>query len=327
MRHLILSLITALPLAAMAQQDTLQQEAPESTKRLEMGVNSKEGGYVKVTDDGDTTKQDKGGPVTITTKRRTITITSEHRPWGSETDSIADRLRDLRKERRRLFTYWSGIDMGVNTLLGPDGDADLDKSAEFMEIDNARSRFLAINFWESKLEFGSHHAGLFTGLGLEFVNYRLKNNVLLQYSADSVFALPLDTIDLRKNKLRQIGLRVPLMLEFNTKRAPMPTADELKAGKKTSFSRKGNVHLAAGVVGSWYFDTMYKQKFRLDGDDRKTRDKGDYLLRPYRVAATARLGYGAWNLFAEYSLTSLFKDGKGPELTPFNVGITIIGFN
>lgn len=327
MKHTILCLMTALPPAVMAQQDTLQQEPAESNKRLEMGVNSTEGGYVKVTDDGDTTRQDQGGPLTITTKRKKITITSEDRPWSSAVDSVSDRLRDMRKDRRRTFTYWSGVDMGVNTLLGPDGDADLDKAAEFMQIDHARSRFVAINFWESKLEFGSHHAGLFTGMGLEFVNYRLQNKVLLQYNADSVFALPMDSIDLRKNKLRQIGLRVPLMLEFNTKRAPMPTADELKAGKTTSFSRKGNVHLAAGLVGSWYFDTMYKQKFRLDGDDRKARDKGDYLLLPYRLAATARLGYGAWNLFAEYALTPLFNDGKGPELTPFTVGLTIIGFN
>jgi hypothetical protein len=326
MKQLFLSLMAALPLVASAQQDTLQQEAPESTRRLELGVNSKEGGYVKVTDDGDTTAQTNGGPLTITTKRKKITITSEYRRT-SETDSLGERLGDLRKDRRRTFTYWSGIDVGVNTLLGPDGDADLDREAEFMEIDNSRSRFLAINVWERKLEFGSHHAGLFTGLGMEFVNYRLKNNVLLQYNGDSVFALPLDTIDLRKNKLRQIGLRVPLMLEFNTKRAPLPSDDEARAGKREGFSRKGNVHLAAGLVGSWYFDTMYKQRFRLDGEDRKPRDKGDYHLRPYRLAATARVGYGAWNFFAEYALTSLFKDGKGPELTPFNVGLTIIGFN
>jgi hypothetical protein len=33
------------------------------------------------------------------------------------------------------------------------------------------------------------------------------------------------------------------------------------------------------------------------------------------------------NLFAEYSLTPLFNDDKGPELTPLTVGLTLIGFN
>ena len=72
---------------------------------------------------------------------------------------------------------------------------------------------------EQKLEFGSHHAGLVTGLGLEFANYHLKNNVLLAYDRDSIYGVPMESPDYRKNKLRQMGLRVPLMLEFNTKRA------------------------------------------------------------------------------------------------------------
>ncbi len=321
-------MILPVLLAALAGNAQTDSTAVEPKRQIELGVSSKEGGYARVTEtEGDSVITKKGGPLTITTKHKKITITSEDRPWGSENDSIEDRLRDLRQERRRLFTYWSGVDMGVNTLLGPDGDADLDKNAEFMEIDNARSRFLAINIWEQKLEFGSHHAGLFTGLGAEFVNYRLKNNVQLASNADSVFAFPAEPLDLRKNKLRQIGIRVPLMLEFNTKRAPLPTQDELRSGHKTSFSRKGNVHLAAGLVGSWYFDTMYKQKFRLNGEDHKWRDKGEHHLLPYRLAATARVGVGAWNLFAEYALTPLFKDGKGPELTPLTIGLTLIGFN
>lgn len=315
------------PNALQAQTDTVKVDEPTRTSRLELGVNSKEGGYAQVTTtEGDTTKKDDNA-FTITTKRKLIKITTEDRGWDSVDDSIADRLKDLRNDRRRLFTYWSGIDVGVNTLLGPDGDSDLDRDAEFMEIENDRSRFVAINFLERKFEFGSHRAGLVTGLGWECASYHLKNNVLLQYNADSIYGVPVESPEYRKNKLRQIGLRVPLMLEFNTKRVQLPTADEMKAGKSTDFDRKGNVHLAVGVVGSWYYDTMYKQKYKDEGETRKQRDSGDYHLLPYRLAATARVGYGALNLFAEYALTPLFKDGKGPELTPFNVGITIIGFN
>jgi hypothetical protein len=227
-----------------------------------------------------------------------------------------------------MFTYWRGLDLGVNTLLGPDDDADLSGDAEFMQINNARSRFFAINFYETKLEFGSHHAGLMSGLGLEFTSYHLQNNVLVRYDADSVYALEVERPEFRKNKMRQIGLRAPVMLEFNTKRARIPSAEEVRAGRGGGFSRRGNVHLAAGVVGSWYFDTMYKQKYRGEtGRIKKDSDTGDYHLLPYRLAASVRFGYGALNLFAEYALTPLFREGKGPELTPFNVGLTIIGFN
>lgn len=326
-------LASLLSLGAIAQNDTASVREAERSTRLELGVSSKNGGYAKVT--SDTAKKDTSA-FTITTKRKRITITTEPRLWESETDSIEDVIKEKRTNRRNLFTYWSGIDVGVNTLVGSDGDPDLDAEADFMQIDNSRSRFVSINFMEQKIEFGTHRVGLLTGLGWEFVNYRLKNNVNLAYDADSVFGVEMETPDLRKNKLRQMGLRVPLMLEFNTKRAPLPTADDVRAmradstgavAKRFKQSRKHNFHLAMGVVGSWYFDTMYKQKWEEDGEVRKARDKGDYLLLPYRAAASVRIGYGAWNIFAEYSLTPLFKDGKGPELTPVTVGLTLIGFN
>ncbi len=165
-------------------------------------------------------------------------------------------------------------------------------------------------------------------MGVEFTNYHLKNNVLLVYNADSIYALEVERPEFRKNKLRQIGLRVPLMLEFNTKRALLPSDADIRTGNRTSYDRKGNVHIAMGVVGSWYFDTMYKQKYRDEaGQIRKDRDSGDYHLLPYRAAASLRVGFGALNLFAEYALTPLFADDKGPELMPFNVGLTLIGFN
>jgi hypothetical protein len=101
----------------------------------------------------------------------------------------------------------------------------------------------------------------------------------------------------------------------------------VKFHEKKGFSRKGNFHFALGVVGSWYFDHMYKQKYRADGDLHQERDKGDYNLLPYRVAARAQIGVGGLNLFAEYGLTPLFKEGSGPALTPLTVGLTLIGFN
>ncbi|MEO8589583.1 MAG: hypothetical protein ABI432_09455 [Flavobacteriales bacterium] len=331
----LLALITA-PIACLAQTDTVRTDEGHM-QSLEIGMTHKDGMGVRMVD-GDTVTNK--GSWTIDTRYKRITVTTVPKPWASVNDSVAEVLKDLRTQRRNQFTYWSGLDLGVNTLLGSDGDADLDASADFMQIDNAKSRFFAINFMEEKIEFGSHHVGLLTGLGLEFTSYHLANNVTLQYNADSVYGVPMETPELRKNKLRQTGLRLPLMLEFNTKRARMPAAEEvlaaardtvkvLKKGQHKPFemSNKGNFHIAVGVVGSWYFATMYKQKYELNEDPQKDRSSGDYHMLPYRAAASVRIGYGHLNLFAEYSLTPLFEDGKGPELTPLNIGLTIIGFN
>lgn len=332
MRTLI-AIACFVPLAALAQTDTTAQPG---LPMLNVGVSSDRGAYAELADLNKIDSTKEKGSFTIDLKYKRITVITEPKPWANSADSINEVLHDSRVERRNQFTYWSGVDVGVNTLLATDGSADLPANAEFMEIDNAKSRFVSINFMEQKIEFGSHHVGLLTGLGWEFVNYRLKNNVLLAYGTDSVYGVDVDDPDFDKNKLRQMGLRVPLMLEFNTKRAPLPTAADIVAmradttgqlAKKFRHRNTRNFHIAMGVVGSWYFDTMYKQKYTVDGDDRKDRDKGDYLLLPYRAAAAMRIGYGSLNLFAEYSLTPLFTEGKGPELTPLTVGLTIVGFN
>jgi hypothetical protein len=330
-------LILALALAnvasfAMSQTDSVETRTKQ---RLELGVNSKEGGYAHITSDPDTT--DKPSPLVINTKRKKITITTEHKNWMSETDSVSDVIKELRKERRNQFTYWSGIDVGANALLGPDGSGDFPREYDFLQLDQGRSRFVSINFMEQKIEFGSHHVGLLTGLGWEFTNYRFRDNSVIQFQGDTITAFPVETPQFIKSKLRQSGFRVPLMLEFNTKRAKMPTEAEVLAaardtvgGKKPrsfDFDRKKNFHIAVGVIGTWYCDSMYKQKYRMDGRVEKDIDKGDHRLLPYRLAASARIGYGSLNLFAEYALTPLFQDKVMPELTPLNIGLTIIGFN
>jgi hypothetical protein len=49
-------------------------------------------------------------------------------------------------------------------------------------------------------------------------------------------------------------------------------------------------------------------------------------LNPYKYGARVQIGYGDFNLFAEYDASTLFKDGKGPELYPVTAGITVLGF-
>lgn len=327
-----LPMIALLATTASAQQDTAATAEPERAV-VNLNFDTRDGMQASVAST-DTTKGK--GSFTFDTKYKRISVLTENKPWVSKDDSLSEVIRDKRRERRNQFTSWAGVDVGVNFLTGADGDADLDADADFMQIDHGRSRFVSINFMEQKIEFGTHHVGLLTGLGWEFVNYRLKNNVLLAQQGDSIIGVPVDEPSIDKNKLRMMGFRMPLMLEFNTKRAPMPTPEDLMAAradttktlaKRYRYSRKKNVNLAVGVVGSWYFDTMYKQRYEVDGKTVQDRDKGDFNLLPYRLAAAARLGIGSATLFVERSLTPLFEEGKGPDLTPWNVGIQIVGFN
>jgi hypothetical protein len=44
-----------------------------------------------------------------------------------------------------------------------------------------------------------------------------------------------------------------------------------------------------------------------------------------RLAGTARVGYGHVSLFGQYQVTSFIKDGRGPAIHPYSIGITLSG--
>jgi hypothetical protein len=319
-------LATAILLSApavTAQEDSTAGEGHHALE-LKMGTN---GVSTQVIDLRDSSQVGEGyDTVRLETKRKHITILLEPKPMASQ-DSLPTLLKDLRRERRHTFNHWTGVDLGLNSFLATDGRIGDGPKTNGLALNNWRSRFLALNVAAWKLEFGSHHAGLYTGLGLEFRNYHFADNTVLTDVADTTWGMPVNEPDLTKNKLRQIGVRVPLMLEFNTKRAPMPTTlAEAVERNDDGFSAKGNVHLAFGLVGSVYFDTMYKQRYTEEGSDRKIRDKDNYNLLPYNVAAAVRLGVGSVTFFAEYSLTTLFEEGGSPELVPVVAGIQLAAF-
>ncbi|HEX2617133.1 MAG TPA: hypothetical protein VHL57_06300 [Flavobacteriales bacterium] len=328
--RMLFLLLAALPFVASAQTDTTRTvpaEMEEHRHTLSLGMGSK-GVHASVDRVDSTTRPDDPDTIRIISKHKIIRIITSRRTDVPSTDSLADRLDDARGERRNLFTYWSGVDIGLNTFITESGDLGDGKDSGPLKVNNGNSRFFAINIMEQKVEFGDHRAGFYTGLGVEFLNYRLAEDAVLHFNTDSTYSVPADNIDISKSKLRQIGLRVPLMFEFNTKRAPLPgTAEEWKAYGEKGFSRKGNFHIAVGVIGSWYFDRMYKLRYSEDGEHHQFREKADYNLLPYRLAATVRFGIGGLNLFAEYGLTDMFENGTASKLTPLNVGLTLAAFN
>ena len=326
MRTAITFMSLLLSTITFAQKDSIATKEGMENHNLEIGIKSGKGLYAEV-NRTDSVSTAQGDTIRITTKNKLIRIITSDRVIDPAEIDVEEKLKQYRTERRNVFTYWAGVDFGFNNWMTPSGSFDLAKEDEFMSLNAGGSRFLSINFMEQKIEFGSHRAGLMTGLGWEFCNYSLSTNDRLVFNSDSTFAVPQDSIGLSKNKLRQIGVRVPLMFEFNTKRAPLPTEEEIRSGRCLSYSRKGNFHMAVGVVGSVYYDTMYKVKYRTDGESHKDRYKSSYNLLPYRLSAAVRVGYGGLTLFAEYALTPLFEDNKGPELMPFNVGITLVSFN
>lgn len=213
-------------------------------------------------------------------------------------------------DKKKKFTHWSGIDLGVNGyFFGDEFEMDHGEN-EFLELNYGGSRTFSINFLEQKIRIANDYFGLLTGLGVEWNNYKLEQDHVIMTNNDEIFGLVDSTRSVSKNKIRNTWAKVPLMLEFNT-----------------SSDNDKNFHLAAGLIGSWRLATKYKQKYEQEGKDNKFKSNDSFNMLDYRVEAGVRVGYRDLTLFASYNLTEMFEDDKGPEMYPFSVGISLLQFN
>jgi len=217
-------------------------------------------------------------------------------------------IKEDDNERKNKLTHWAGIDFGINMLTNTSKSIGLEGDEEWLRQDHARSMHWSINPWEQKLRLYKDYVGIYTGAGITWNNFGLANDVDVQVNRDSIFGV-VDTIKRTKNKLRTTALRVPLMLEFNT-----------------SLNPKKTIHVSAGVIGSWIFSTVRKQEYSDNDVDFRIRNKTDFHVNPFALDAAVRAGYRNVVLFANYALTPMFANNKGPELYPLTVGIQLVPF-
>ena len=207
------------------------------------------------------------------------------------------------------FTYWSGLDLGLNGFVTPKNSLGMEERYNGFELDYAKSLVVNLNFLEKKLSFDKRHSGIYTGLGIEWNTYAFRNNSALFATTDTTFTIEDTTFNYTKNKLHATYLTVPLMLEFNS---------------STKYNK--NFHFAAGVVGALKLGSNWKRRFEDEGKEMRLKTRDDYNLNVFKYSAMARVGYGDVTFFASYSLNSLFETNRGPEVYPFTLGIQLLGF-
>ncbi len=204
--------------------------------------------------------------------------------------------------------HWAGFHLGVNGLMDKNQSLDMPAGYEKLNLTYEKSINVQLNFYEQSFNLIRNKVGLVTGLGFMWDNYRFDDDVILNGSTDTLsFETPAADRNYKKSKLVATYLTLPLMLEFQT------NADD----DINSF------HLSAGVVGGWRIGTHTKTVYN---GDNKNKEREDFYLNPFRGDAMVTVGWGKLNLYASYNLIPLFKDEKGPELYPFNIGIHLINF-
>ncbi len=245
---------------------------------------------------------DEGDTLVVRVGQREVVIVDGKRP----------EIRTRIKPRASWSDTWTGFYLGVNGYMTSANNLDLPEKYSYMDLEYNNSISVNLNLWQQNLAIARGHKsalGLVTGLGVGWNNYRFEKNTRLVHEDNQVGHYE-DDINFRKNKLTVSHLNVPLMLEF-------------QAAQRNPSSQ---FHMAAGLNLGVRLRSHTKYVYTVDGSKEKEKDFKSYHLAPMRYEAIARIGWGRINLFASYSLNSMFRDERGPELYPFSIGLRILNF-
>ncbi|AFK03432.1 hypothetical protein Emtol_2294 [Emticicia oligotrophica DSM 17448] len=184
-----------------------------------------------------------------------------------------------------------GIYVGLNTY----------ESKTMPELDNLRSRYVALNWKKNHRLITGNNVDVALGTGFEFAwnNYMMKDNIrLINTPAGADFVDVKQNLD--KSKLVVSSLNIPLMLQFGFK--------------------ESRWSLGIGAYGGARIGSYVKTK---DENGTKEHFKSAYNLNKFHYGLAAELGREGFTLFARYERTPLFNDNNPINGNAISFGIRL----
>ena len=216
-----------------------------------------------------------------------------------------DDEKEGRSHKRNNFKgHWSGIEFGFNNYLTSGNSIVMPDNIDYMTLHSSKSTNFNINF--SQLSLGlTKHIGFVTGLGINWNNYRFDGSNNIVKGINGIIEDFDPGVNLKKSKLATVYLTLPFVLEIQ-----IPANNH-------------HLNIAAGPIGALKLGSHTKMVFQ---DGQTIKSKGDFSLNLLRYGATARIGYGNFQIYGTYYRTPLFQTGKGPagtDLYPFEIGVAL----
>lgn len=176
----------------------------------------------------------------------------------------------------------------------------------YLDLNSAKSSSFNIVLPPVSLGF-TRHFGLVTALGINFNNYRFDGNNTIVVDGEGVItpSYPAEPIRYDKSKLATVYGILPVMLEL-----------------QIPVSHGSTFNLGAGVVGAVKLGSHTKVVYHDDGK-QKDKNRDDFNLNVLRYGVTARAGYEMVQVYGTCYLSPMFEKGKGPQLYPFEIGISL----
>lgn len=223
---------------------------------------------------------------------------SKNDDWNQD-----DKENDHARRRNRFKGHWAGVELGFNNLLTSGNSLIMPSDIEYMTLHSSSSINFNINF--SQLSLGiTRHIGFVTGLGLNWNNYKFDGDNNIHKGTNGIIEILDPAAALEKSKLATIYLNLPFLLEIQ-----IPVDNN-------------HLNIAAGPIGGVKVSSHTKIVYQ---NGPTTKSYGDFSLNMLRYGATARVGYGNFQLYGTYYKVPLFQTGKGPggyDLYPFEIGMS-----
>ncbi|MDB4107552.1 outer membrane beta-barrel protein [Bacteroidia bacterium] len=301
---------------------SLYSQAQTDSSEVEEDVIINVGGLKVVVKEktSETTTNEDGDTVTRNTEVIEITTTEDediHIEDADQQITMKD-LSDLRNalkgeneeeesEPSFIDTKWNSFELGFNNLINADGKLEAEAGYEVMSVNAGNSIHFHWKIITQAMNLYKDKVRLVYGIGLDFNNYRFKNDINLSVDSGSILRADIGSINYKKNKLVTKLLTVPVLLNFKIN--PKKISDEY-------------LYISAGGNFGYLLGSHQKQVWEVNGK-KENKIEGDYNLEQFRVGYEVQFGYKNVVLYGKYFPKSIFKTNQGPDLRTVSAGILI----
>ena len=250
-------------------------------------------------------ESDVKGDAKVTKFKIDVDYKEDGKKTVKETLVEADSVKEHKKKNNR-FNSGMNFELGLNTLLNTENNM-LDVAG----LKPWGSRYFAINPYYSVRVGGKKSPfHMRAGFNFAFNNYMFDHNYVMKEVETSGFSyttLEKDPRKLDKTKLATTTVNLPIMAMLDFK------------------NKKGNsvFRFGAGGFAGYRLGSHTKVKFEGEGKTEKIKDPGSFNLEDFQYGLNVLIGCYGVDLFANYNLNELFKDGHGPKANVLSFGIKI----
>ena len=198
---------------------------------------------------------------------------------------------------------WSGFEAGLNMLFGPGANAEFTGGFAPLNQRTLSSWNFNFNIADIGVAFThTHRAGIYTGIGLSWNNYRFTTPVRLETGDDDLICNLIDESvegHVKRSKLGLLYIQVPLMIEVR----PFP-----------------KYFLALGVTGGIRLNAWNKIQY----ENYKIVTEESFYINRFKLDASFRIGRkDSFGIFANYSLLPFFVKDKVQPAHNLSFGVSL----